>query len=860
MRVPDTLRSFQAFTLWRLVGNPDPSRKNLKVPVHYDGITNHSRAKPAPLLTADQAEQWLAYNRATGVGHDRAGEPGYLGIGFRPSPINGVVVLDLDDQLDSPILPWFAGAGTEISHSGKGLHIFARSSHSADIGRRGQVQTPIGKMELYADGQFIALGTWQGGDATVDMTVVFDTLLATYWPTVRHRTEVMAPDWDEKTEVERATAVADLRSALRFYDPNDRDEWVSAGQALACLGDLGRDLWIEWGRTSTRFPDGSTVEEWDARAFSGERSDYRAIFARAQTRGWSNPARIRDMPETVFTAPPQRVEGPTPAATAALHQAVERVQQGAPVAEATFEVARMSAGGQIPWEMVKAALPAADTAVLERAKLAPLTAVAQAAIDNEQVKVSAQVGWLRDEGIADASAVLNERALAFRMNEAHPGELRRLTTSEDWIRWEDGRWTPWVHEQVRDLCMHEVPVMLAREMISLAGVGATDYLKMAVKAATTATSGNVASTWAYLPGVLIEPGAINRDPMLCGMNGGRQILDLRTGTLRPATREDFVTRNLGPASIGRRDGAALWVKFLHEVFEGDVQLIDWVHRFVGYMLTGHTDEHVFLFLFGHGSNGKSVFVSTIEALMGEYGRSLQPTSLCDDKRSAGAATADLASLDGMRLVTSPEAEEGSKFSESLLKGMVSGDKMPVRQLYGKPYDMTPAFKLVLTGNHKPTIRGSDDGIWRRVRLVPFKANFQGREDTQLTRKLRETLPDILAWAIEGCQQWQARGLRDVPVAVQQATAEYRDEMDTLGEWLTDECEHGGQEDSAMLYANYRAWCDRVGIKQIWPAKVFGRKLGEYTRRGWNIQSSRTSSARVRVGVHLKNSVFLPPPK
>lgn len=860
MRVPDTLRSFQAFTLWRLVGNPDPSRKNLKVPVHYDGITNHSRAKPAPLLTADQAEQWLAYNRATGVGHDRAGEPGYLGIGFRPSPINGVVVLDLDDQLDSPILPWFAGAGTEVSHSGKGLHIFARSSHSADIGRRGQVQTPIGKMELYADGQFIALGTWQGGDATVDMTVVFDTLLATYWPTVRHRTEVMAPDWDEKTEVERATAVADLRSALRFYDPNDRDEWVSAGQALACLGDLGRDLWIEWGRTSTRFPDGSTVEEWDARAFSGERSDYRAIFARAQTRGWSNPARIRDMPETVFTAPPQRLEGPTPAATAALHQAVERVQQGAPVAEATFEVARMSAGGQIPWEMVKAALPAADTAVLERAKLAPLTAVAQAAIDNEQVKVSAQVGWLRDEGIADASAVLNERALAFRMNEAHPGELRRLTTSEDWIRWEDGRWTPWVHEQVRDLCMHEVPVMLAREMISLAGVGATDYLKMAVKAATTATSGNVASTWAYLPGVLIEPGAINRDPMLCGMNGGRQILDLRTGTLRPATREDFVTRNLGPASIGRRDGAALWVKFLHEVFEGDVQLIDWVHRFVGYMLTGHTDEHVFLFLFGHGSNGKSVFVSTIEALMGEYGRSLQPTSLCDDKRSAGAATADLASLDGMRLVTSPEAEEGSKFSESLLKGMVSGDKMPVRQLYGKPYDMTPAFKLVLTGNHKPTIRGSDDGIWRRVRLVPFKANFQGREDTQLTRKLRETLPDILAWAIEGCQQWQARGLRDVPVAVQQATVEYRDEMDTMGEWLTDQCEQGGQEDAAMLYANYRSWCDRVGIKQIWTSAVFGRKLSEYTRRGWNIRPGKSGGLRVRMGVHLKNSVFLPPPK
>lgn len=869
MRAPDCLRQFNDFLIWRAEPARTPGAKPIKVPMHWDGVTRHSTANPAPLLSAEQAEQWLAYLRATGVGHDRAGEAGYIGMGFRPSPSNGIVCIDIDNQLDTPLMSKFNGAGYELSISGTGLHLWGLHRESERVGRRGQVQTPIGKLEVYADGQFIALGTWLAGSATSDCTEQIDQVLAEYFPVATARGEVTAPDWETKTEPQRAAAVADLRAALKHYDPDNRDEWVAAGQSLQCLGDLGRQLWSEWSATSTRFPGGADLEKWET--FTGERSDYRAIFARAASRGWVNPAR-GVLPETVFipgVIPAAATS--TPAGESAVRDAVARLAAVPTVETLTdvaFNVARMGAGGQLDWraarDVLADAAPWADATVLDRAevkaKLVPLTASAMNTIEAEQPHVVGQVGWLRDEGLSDPSAVLNERALAFRMFNAHPGELRRMTNSEEWIAWHGGRWVSWMHKQVRDICMHEVPVMLAREMIDLGGVGAVDYMKAATKAATTATAGCVADTLAFLPGVLIKPEEVNADPMLCGMDRGARVLDLRTGVVRQAQFQDHITRSLGPRDVGSPEGAVRWLQFLDEVFVGDKQLIDWMHRFVGYMLTGDQREHVFLFLFGHGSNGKSVFTGVIEQLMGEYGRTLQPASLCEDKRSGGGPSADLASLDGMRLVTSAEAEEGSKFAESLLKGLVAGDKMPVRKLYGSPYDMKPVLKLVLTGNHKPTIKGSDDGIWRRVRLIPFKANFQGREDTQLGRRLGEEMPHILAWAIQGCLQWQQRGLRDVPACVAEATAEYRDEMDVLGQWLTDQCQQGGSTEATILYTDYKVWAEKNGLRVVWTKAVFGKKLTEYSRRGWSIGSDRTMVARMRTGISLINPIFLTAPQ
>ena len=344
MRAPDSLRPYADFLIWRTEAPRTPGAKMVKVPMHFDGVTRHSTANPAPPLTADQAEQWLAYLRATGVGHDRPQEPGYVGMGFRPSPRNGLVCLDLDDQLDSPLVGRMNGAGYEISINGSGLHVWGMHRESERIGRRGQVSTPLGKMELYGDGQFIALGTWLSGSAQSDCTEEFDQIVAEFFPAPSIRASaVTAPDWESKSPDQRAAAVADLRSALLHYDPDNRDEWIAAGQALVCLGDLGQQLWAEWSATSTRFPGGADLDKWDT--FTGERSDYRAIYARAASRGWVNPARGAAAAD-VFTGMAQPAElAPPP--TGVVLSFTAAAAGAIPATLANVEAALMSAEGGV---------------------------------------------------------------------------------------------------------------------------------------------------------------------------------------------------------------------------------------------------------------------------------------------------------------------------------------------------------------------------------------------------------------------------------------------------------------------------------------------------------------------------------
>lgn len=286
-----------AFTLWRLEPHPtDPGKKPVKVAVHYDGVTHHSRFNPAPPLTAEQAAGWLAYYRASGVGCSTPGQVGYLGTGFRPEG-TGLVCIDSDNCITADgwtpgaleLMARFPGALIEQSVSGTGLHIWLTVT-GAGPGRRGKVATPIGSLEVYGAGQFIACGTVLAGDAGVDHTAALEALLAQYFPPALREDKAAPNDWEVKTPEQQAQTVAELRSALATgYDPDNRDDWQRAGQALVSLGETGYEIWAEWSATSSRFPGGDDLGKWDT--FSGERTDYRAIFAQAERNGWVNPAR-----------------------------------------------------------------------------------------------------------------------------------------------------------------------------------------------------------------------------------------------------------------------------------------------------------------------------------------------------------------------------------------------------------------------------------------------------------------------------------------------------------------------------------------------------------------------------------------
>src|SRR5690606_5164467 len=147
--------------------------------------------------------------------------------------------------------------------------------------------------------------------------------------------------------------------------------------------------------------------------------------------------------------------------------------------------------------------------------------------------------------------------------------------------------------------------------------------------------------------------------------------------------------------------------------------------------------------------------------------------------------------------------------------LVGGDHMTARRLYEMPIQFAPQVKLIMSGNHRPIIRGTDHGIWRRVRLVPFNRKFDGVDcDPGLTGELKAEAPHILAWMVQGCLEWQERGLCDTPKVITEQTAEYRVEQDITGLWLSEciELDRFGEESTTNLYSSYRDWALANGLK------------------------------------------------
>jgi P4 family phage/plasmid primase-like protien len=343
---------------------------------------------------------------------------------------------------------------------------------------------------------------------------------------------------------------------------------------------------------------------------------------------------------------------------------------------------------------------------------------------------------------------------------------------------------------------------------------------------------------------------IDADHFTIGFNNSTQIINLRNGTIRAAMPSDYITKSLGAQTIGDATKAARWLQFLDQVFNGDQELIDWTQRFCGYLLTGSTQEQIFLFCFGHGANGKSVFIEVLKHIIGDYSRAIASETLSESKRAAGGATPDLAALIGARLVICSETEDNTALAESLVKSLVSGDSMAVRQLYAAPVQFTPNFKLVMAGNHKPIVRGNNNGIWRRVRLVPFNRTFSLDErDPHLLMKLRAETPHILAWMVQGCMDWQKRGLANIPATIKLATDAYQVDQDLTGTWLS-ECtttNKGAETPASELYANYKMWSTDNGLKPA-SAVALGRRLSE---RG--IIPKRNMKGRFWSGISLTDS-------
>jgi len=326
------------------------------------------------------------------------------------------------------------------------------------------------------------------------------------------------------------------------------------------------------------------------------------------------------------------------------------------------------------------------------------------------------------------------------------------------------------------------------------------------------------------PGIPVMPSDLDANPWTLNVLNGA--INLRTGQLSKPRRQDLITK-LAPVIYDPDAQCPLWERFLLEVMGGDQELVSFLQRAIGCTLTGDTSEQVIFILHGKGANGKSTLLETLRAMLGEdYTVQIRAESLM--VKQGDTIPNDIARLKGARLVNARETEEGKRLAEALVKEMTGGDTMTARFMRGEFFDFKPEFKLFLAANHKPTIRGTDLAIWRRIRLIPFDVTFpEDKQDKQLAKKLRRELPGILAWAVRGCQGWQVLGGLGTPAAVKTATEEYRSESDTLAAFL-EECtvtEDNTETQAKPMYEAYKAWCEENG-ERYEKQTMFGRRIKE----------------------------------
>ena len=290
--------------------------------------------------------------------------------------------------------------------------------------------------------------------------------------------------------------------------------------------------------------------------------------------------------------------------------------------------------------------------------------------------------------------------------------------------------------------------------------------------------------------------------LLCVKNG---TIDLSGGNFRKHEKNDFITK-MAEVVYDPKADCPEWKKFIREIMNYNNELVVYLQTISGWAVTGDTSEQTMFILFGTGANGKSTFLNTLMYILGDYAVAT-PTETFMARKNDQIGN-DLARLRGTRFVTTTETEQGKKLAEPLIKQITGNDKITARFLYGEYFNFLPAFKVFMATNHKPSIRGADHGIWRRIKLIPFTTRIpEEKQDKRLEEKLKAEASGILNWLLEGVNRWKKSGLK-TPQAVLYATDEFRSDMDIIGNFVKECCvqKAGIMTRVKDIYKAYQVWC------------------------------------------------------
>ncbi|MBA3286822.1 MAG: hypothetical protein H0U21_02180 [Acidimicrobiia bacterium] len=432
-----------------------------------------------------------------------------------------------------------------------------------------------------------------------------------------------------------------------------------------------------------------------------------------------------------------------------------------------------------------------------------------------------------DDGPIDDEAALpdgfhaTDVGNASRLVAAADGRIRHVHGWQKWITYsdDDGVWILDTGEALVTEKAKQVPRRLLRLAADLTGKQREAVWRFALRSEQASSLANMLRLARGVPGVLVDHHALDADPWsLNTLNG---TVNLRSGTLRPHDPDDLLTMQ-APVMYDPAAPAPLWDACVRR-WQPDADVRGFLQRAIGSAATGHPVENLFVNV-GTGANGKSKFFGAIAAVLGPF--SVIPhKSLLVAGRHEGHPT-HVASLFRARMLVAPETSQDDRLDEEQVKNLTGGDTLRARRMREDEWSFEPSWTAFMHTNHRPRVRGIDEGIWRRVRLISWDVTIPASErDEHLASKLAAEASGILNWVVAGAVDWSQRGL-DEPDSVRLATEDYRRGEDHLGKFLADTIDTSDEAEYVTardLRTAYEAWCADAG-ETAWSPQRLGRDL------------------------------------
>ncbi|HAV3281118.1 phage/plasmid primase, P4 family [Acinetobacter baumannii] len=623
----------------------------------------------------------------------------------------------------------------------------------------------------------------------------------------------------------------DAKKYLEHIDNEDYDTWLRVGMSLHHEfdgSDVALELWNEWSSTASNYVSFEELEyRWGT--FSGTGSTIITAHWLLKTGRESKQAKLRLEKRQVL---------------ADIKNQINDCRDQQELLQVVAKEAGKVAGTDLALRT--------ELSGLLRQRFKQLTKIS---ISAREVNI-AMGGRKVQIALDDAQKrPMTEFGNASRMLDAYGNEIMFIAETNTWYRWNGVYW---------ESCVNMVIEQYAKQTVLAMGDEAkkidddsqrAEFYQFCAMSQKAFMVKNMVTLAQSDPRVLVPIKELDSDIYLLGCANGA--VNLRDGELVKPNQELLITYSTG-VDYNPKAKCPLFEKTVLDAFFGDEEMSNFFRRLMGYAILGNPVENLMIIPFGDGANGKSTVFTTISKALGDYSTTTPAeTFLGDAKSSAGGAREDILRLLGSRFVYVGEPEENKELKENLVKTITGGEKLSARGLYSRhTVEFTPTWTVVMPTNHKPIIKGSDHGIWRRLMMVPFERNYDKDKtlvkDPFLASKLANELPGVLAWLVRGAIEYQQEGLNP-PEKTKRARDEYRDEMDLLKDWISECCEVGDPETvselSSKLWESWQEYASKKGeLRYIPTSRSLGRRLSSKfkTAKGAN-------GARKMLGIRVRIS-------